>query len=108
MALRYRWYVTDGIRARVETLGPIWAHNAPTYFVLELMIEFPCDNRNQQVHIVLQYRYLQMYQTQIFIDLVVVQEKVECFFKTKMKKAITFATSTSGKRHKYIGILLFP
>ena len=77
MALRYRWYVTDGIRARVETLGPIWAHNAPTYFVLELMIELPCDNRNQQVNIVLQYRYLQMYQTQIFIDLIVVHEKVE-------------------------------
>ena len=32
--LRYKGYVTDGVRARVETLGPIWAQNAPTYFIL--------------------------------------------------------------------------
>ena len=40
MALKYKGYVTDGIRVRVETLGPIWAQNAPAYFVSELMIEF--------------------------------------------------------------------
>ena len=40
MALRYKEFVTGGIRARVETLGPIWAQNAPTYFISELMIEF--------------------------------------------------------------------
>ena len=27
-------YVTYGIRARVEMLGPIWAQNASAYFVL--------------------------------------------------------------------------
>ena len=40
MALRYKGYATGGIRARVETLGPNWAQNAPTYFVSKLMIDF--------------------------------------------------------------------
>ena len=44
-------YVTYGIRARVETLGPIWAQYAPTYFVSKLMIEFfLMITKNQQVH----------------------------------------------------------
>ena len=34
MALRYKGYVTGGIRARVEMLGAIWAQNASTYFIL--------------------------------------------------------------------------
>ena len=36
--LRYKGYATYGIRARVETLGPNWAQNAPTHFVLELHV----------------------------------------------------------------------
>ena len=40
MASRYKRYITYGMRARVETLGPIWAQNTPTYFISELMIEF--------------------------------------------------------------------
>ena len=81
-------FVTDGIRARVETLGHIWAQNSPTFFVSELMVEFwPCDNRKEQVHTVWQYKYLKIYQMQIFIDLVVVQEKVEHLLKITMKMA---------------------
>ena len=34
--MRYEGYITYGIRARVETLGPNWAQNAPTHFVFEL------------------------------------------------------------------------
>ena len=30
--------VTYGIIARVETLGPNWAQNAPTCFILELHV----------------------------------------------------------------------
>ena len=46
--------VTDGIRARVETLGPIWAQNASTYFALGTKdwVLF-CDNNNKQVHTIL-------------------------------------------------------
>ena len=33
-------YVTYGIKARVEALGPIWTQNDPTYFVSELMVDF--------------------------------------------------------------------
>ena len=38
MTLRYRRYVTYGIRARVETLRPNWDPNAPTHFVLEIHV----------------------------------------------------------------------
>ena len=69
---------------------------------------FPCDNRNQQAHTVRQCRYLKMYETQIFIDLVVVQEKEEHLLKITIKMAITFSTSTLGRWHKCIGVLLFP
>ena len=41
MALRYRRYFTYGIRATVETLGPNWAQNAPTCFILELHVYSP-------------------------------------------------------------------
>ena len=44
------WFVIYGIRVRVETLGPIRAQYAPTYFVSELMIEFfLVITENQQV-----------------------------------------------------------
>ena len=62
-------YITYGMRARVETIGPIWVQNAPKYFVLGTNYWILlCDNRNQQVHIVLQHRYLKMCQIRIFID----------------------------------------
>ena len=91
-------FVIYGIRVRVETLGPIWAQYAPTYFVSELMTEFfLAIIENQQVHIVLQHRYLKMYQTRILIDLVVVEEKEEHLLKITLKMAITFATSMLGR-----------
>ena len=37
----YEGYNTYGIRARVETLGPNWAQNAPTHFFLELLVYWP-------------------------------------------------------------------
>ena len=37
MTLRYKGYVTYGIRARVEPLGPNWAQNAPTCFTWKYM-----------------------------------------------------------------------
>ena len=40
MALRYNRYTTDGIRVRVEMLGPISAKNTPIYFVSKLVIKF--------------------------------------------------------------------
>ena len=36
MALRYKRFTTYGIRARVETLGPNWAQDAPTPFSSKL------------------------------------------------------------------------
>ena len=36
--LRYMGYVTYGIRATVETLGPNWAQKSPTCFTLELHV----------------------------------------------------------------------
>ena len=41
MALRLYRYITYGIRARVKTLGPNWARNAPTHFVLDLHVYSP-------------------------------------------------------------------
>ena len=38
MTRRYMGYVTGGIRAGVETLGPNWAQNAATCFTLELHV----------------------------------------------------------------------
>ena len=35
---RYMGYVTGGIRAGFETLGPNWAQNSPTCFILELHV----------------------------------------------------------------------
>ena len=85
------WFVIYGIRVRVETLGSIWAQYAPTYSLSELTIEFfLVITKNQQVLTALQYRYLKMYQTQIFIDVVVVQEKVERLLKITMKMAHFF------------------
>ena len=41
MALKLYMYDTNGIRARVEKLGPNWAQNAPTHFVLDLHVYSP-------------------------------------------------------------------
>ena len=69
---------------------------------------FSVIRENPQVHNVRQYRYLMLYQMQMFIDLVVVPEKEEHLLKITIKMAITFSTSTLGRRNKCIGFLLFP
>ena len=39
--MRYEGYTTYGIRAKVETLGPNWDQNAPTFSTLELHVYWP-------------------------------------------------------------------